>query len=212
MFEYYLSDVGLISAGTFYKQLSNIIYDNQSIVSLNNKTYVKNTPENLDKASLLGFELGLSKRFTELPSFLSKLGVELNYSFVDSKIDLPQFEKGKQVSVLTTTLPKQAKHIFNSILFYEDGKVMARIAGNYKGNYLNVIRSQAGADHYQWFDKNFTLDFSASYAVTPKSSSVYGLNNITNEPNRFYHGMRERMETISYVSFRGQLGVSFQIK
>lgn len=212
MFEYYLSDVGLISAGTFYKQLSNIIYDNQSIVSLNNKTYIKNTPENLDKASLLGFELGLSKRFTELPSFLSKLGVELNYSFVDSKIDLPQFEKGKQVSVLTTTLPKQAKHIFNSILFYEDGKVMARIAGNYKGNYLNVIRSQAGADHYQWFDKNFTLDFSASYAVTAKARLFMELNNITNEPNRFYHGMRERMETISYVSFRGQLGVSFQIK
>lgn len=212
MFEHYLADVGLISAGIFYKDLHNIIYDNQSIVTLNDKLYVKSNPENLDKASLLGFELGIAKRFTELPGFLSKLGVELNYSFVDSKMDLPQYDGGEQISVLQTTLPKQAKHIFNSILFYEDGKFMARIAGNYKGNYLNVIRSQAGAGHYQWFDKNFTIDFSSSYALNNSFRLFLELNNITNAPNRFYHGTKDRIENIAYASFRGQIGVSFNLK
>ena len=212
MFEYYFSDVGLLSAGVYYKDLRNIIYNNESLVTVDNKNYIKASPSNLEKASLLGFEVGLSKRFTELSGLLSKLGVEANYSFVDSKVDMPQFEKGVQVSVLKTTLPKQAKHIFNTILFYEDGKVMARVAGNYKGNYLNAIRSQAGASHYQWFDKNFTMDFSASYAVTPKVRLFMELNNITNEPNRFYHGDRARTEMISYAGFRGQMGVSLTIK
>lgn len=212
MFEHYFSSVGIITGGVFYKDLHNIIYDNQSVVTLNDKLYVKSTPENLDKGHLLGFELGLSKRLTELPGFLSHFGVEVNYSFVDSKMDLPKYEKGNQVGVISTTLPKQARNIFNTILFYEDGKVMARIAGNYKGSYLNAIRSQAGEGHYQWFDKNFTLDFSASYALKSNIRLFVEMNNITNEPNRFYHGVKDRLESISYVSFRGQVGVSFNLK
>lgn len=212
MFEHYFDDVGIITAGAFYKNLRNIIYDNQSLVTINDKLYVKSTPENLDKGRLLGFEVGISKRFVELPGFLSRFGVEVNYSFVDSKMDLPTYDKGNQVGVIATTLPKQAKNIFNTILFYEDGKVMARIAGNYKGNYLNVIRSQAGEGHYQWFDKNFTVDFSASYALKSNLRLFVEMNNITNEPNRFYHGIKDRVENVSYVSFRGQVGISFNLK
>lgn len=212
MFEHYFDNVGIITAGAFYKNLRNIIYDNQSVVTINDKLYVKSTPENLDKGRLLGFELGISKRFVELPGFLSRFGVEVNYSFVDSKMDLPKYDKGMQVGVIATTLPKQAKNIFNTILFYEDGKLMARIAGNYKGNYLNVIRSQAGEGHYQWFDKNFTVDFSASYALKSNLRLFVEMNNITNEPNRFYHGIKDRVENVSYVSFRGQVGISFNLK
>ncbi|HWV70532.1 MAG TPA: TonB-dependent receptor [Pseudosphingobacterium sp.] len=213
MFEYYFSDIGTLTAGAFYKDLKNVIYDNQSLVEMNDKIYLKSNPDNLRKAHLLGFEMGLSKRFTGLPGILGKMGFEGNYSFIDSEVDVPVFADGVQTGSIATTLPKQAKHIFNAILFYESNKLMLRVAGNYKGKYLNTIRSAAGPAHYQWFDKNFTLDFSSSYAIGKGMRIFLELNNLTNEPNRFYHGEdKSRPENVSYASFRGQMGLSFNLK
>jgi len=208
MFEHYFGDVGLVSAGAFYKQLKNVIYDDQSLVQLNNQPYIKSNPGNLKNSWLAGFEMGISKRFTELPGFLGKFGFEGNYTYVNSEVKIPNFTNGQATSVTETTLPKQAKHNYNLILFFESNKFMARIAGNYKGKYLNTIRTSAGPEHYQWFDKNFTVDFSSSYAFSKKVRMFLELNNITNEPNRFYHGNSKRVENVSYFSFRGQAGVS----
>lgn len=211
MFEHYLKDVGIFSAGVFYKDLTNVIYSNQALVDIGGESYIKTNPDNLQSAWLLGFEAGISKRFTELPGILSHFGFEGNYTHIQSEVEIPFFQNGLQTQTVKTTLPKQAKHIFNAILFYESNKFMARIAGNFKGKYLNEIRSSAGPDHYSWFDNNFTVDFSSSYAINSKIRLFLELNNITNSPNRFYMGQRDRIETISYASFRGQVGLTYTI-
>ncbi|MEL4306851.1 TonB-dependent receptor [Joostella sp. CR20] len=210
MFEHYFGDVGILTGGVFYKDLSNVIYDDQNVVVLNGENYLSSRPENLESATLFGFETGISKRFTKLPGFLSHFGIEGNYTYIDSKVDVPFFQ-GEEVTMIETTLPKQAKHIFNAILFYESNKFMARIAGNYKGKYLNEIRSSAGPEHYAYFDENFTVDFSSSYAISDKFRLYLELNNITNAPNRYYHGVSSRVEQESYFSFRGQIGLTYSI-
>lgn len=211
MFEHYFGDVGIISAGVFYKQLKNLIYENQSLEQINNQIYLKFSPDNLQNASLAGFETGISKRFTELPGFLGKFGFEGNYTYIDSKVEIPEFKKGVQTAVNRTTLPKQAKHIFNAILFFENEVFLARVAGNFKGKYLNTIRTAATPEHYEWFDKNFTVDFSCSCSINKKIRIFLELNNITNQPNRFYHGETARVENESYTSVRGQIGINYNI-
>ena len=57
---------------------------------------------------------------------------------------MPVYENGKQTGTMTATIPNQAKHIFNAILFYETSKFMLRLAGNYKGNYVSEVRTAAG--------------------------------------------------------------------
>jgi len=207
MFEKYFSNLGIISVGSFYKSLSSIIYQDQTTEQRNGLVYLKSSPGNLEKGWLFGMEANFSKRFTELPGFLQHFGFEGNYTFVDSKTEIPVYN-GAAVEKIETTLPKQAKHIFNASIFYETDKLMIRLAGNYKGKYLNAIRSLAGPDHYQWFDKNFTLDATASYAISKKIRLFAELNNLFNEPNRFYHGKQDRTENVSYTGFRGQMGVS----
>lgn len=207
MFEKYFSNLGIISVGSFYKSLSNIIYQDQTTEQRNGLNYLKTSPSNLEKGWLFGLEANFSKRFTELPGLLQHFGFEGNYTFVDSKTEIPVYN-GTAVEKIETTLPKQAKHIFNASIFYETDKFMIRLAGNYKGKYLNAIRSLAGPEHYQWFDKNFTLDTSASYAFSKKIRLFVELNNLFNEPNRFYHGEQDRTESVSYTGFRGQMGVS----
>lgn len=208
MFERYFSNLGIISVGSFYKKLSNIIYTDQTTEQRNGLNYLKTSPGNLEDGWLFGLEANFSKRFTELPGFLQYFGFEGNYTFVDSKTEIPIYQNGIVLEKIETTLPKQAKHIFNASIFYETEKFMIRFAGNYKGKYLNTIRSLAGPEHYQWFDKNVTLDATASYAFSKRLRVFAELNNLLNEPNRFYHGEQDRTENISYNGFRGQMGVS----
>jgi TonB-dependent receptor len=211
MFEHYFSNLGIISFGAFYKDLKDVIYRNQSLVVLNGDNYLLNVPENLNNASALGLEFGLAKRFTGLPGIMSNFGIEGNYSFIDSEARIPVFENGQQVKTLKTTLPQQAKHIFNLILFYESKGFMARLAGNYKGAYVNTIRTISGPEHYEWFDKNLTIDFTSSYSFNRNLRLFLETNNITNEPNRFYHGTKERIENLWYFGSRAMLGLQYKL-
>ncbi|MBV8324951.1 TonB-dependent receptor [Chryseobacterium sp.] len=209
MFENYFGKLDLITAGVFYKDITNLIYKDQSVADIGGRAYTFTAPKNLEGATLFGFEFGISKRFENLPGFLKNIGFEGNYTYISSKMNMPVYENGKQTGTMSTTIPNQAKHIFNTILFYETSKFMLRLAGNYKGNYVSEIRAAAGADHYQYFDKNFTVDFSTSYSISRKIRLFVELNNIFNEPNRYYMGVKNRVENISYSGIRGQLGFNF---
>jgi TonB-dependent receptor len=209
MFENYFGKLDLFTAGVFYKDITNLIYKDQSIVDIGGRPYTFTSPKNLEGASLFGFEVGISKRFEGLPGFLKNLGFEGNYTYITSKMRMPVYENGKQTGTMTATIPNQAKHIFNAILFYETSKFMLRLAGNYKGNYVSEVRTAAGPDHYQYFDKNFTVDASASYSINKNIRLFVELNNIFNEPNRYYMGVKSRVENISYSGIRGQMGINF---
>ncbi|WP_200979153.1 TonB-dependent receptor [Echinicola sp. 20G] len=211
-FEYYPEELGIFSAGIFYKDLSNYIYDDQSIEVYNDLNYLRSRPENLESAWLYGIELSYVKRFTNMDNFMKNFGVELNYSYIDSEVEIPTFTEGEQTGSYKTSLPEQANHIGNAIVFYENNKFMARLAGNFKGKYVNAIRSIAGPEHYRWFGNNFTVDFSSSYLLSDNFRLFVELNNITNAPNRYYHGVSDRPEEAAWSGIRGQIGLSFNLR
>jgi len=210
MAEHYFGGIGLVSAGAFYKKLYNLIYSNQSTQDIDGILFNVNEPENLQNAWLVGFEAGISKRFTELPGIWKGFGVDANYTYTDSKAKVPRFDKGKLIED-ESVIPKQAKHLFNVSLIYENSKFMARIAGNYKGKYLDAIRQVAGPEHYRWYSSNFSVDFSSSYAINSKFRLFAELNNITGAPVRYYHGVYDRAEQAEWYSVRGQVGVSAKL-
>ncbi|MGB1210203.1 MAG: TonB-dependent receptor [Lacinutrix venerupis] len=212
MFEFYPAGVGLISAGAYYKSLSNYIYDDQSIVEYNNENYLLSRPDNLDSAWLYGFEIGIVKRFDKAQNFLKNFGVELNYSYIDSEVEIPTYTAGTQTGTYKTSLPEQANHIGNAILVFENDKLMLRAAGNYKGKYLNQILTIAGPEHYRWFGDNFTVDFSGAYNISDNLRAFIEVNNITNAPNRYYHGTSDRPEQAGWSGIRGQVGLSYTLR
>ncbi|MEL6803212.1 MAG: TonB-dependent receptor, partial [Bacteroidota bacterium] len=75
--EYYFKDVGILSGGVFYKSLSNLIFNNLSQETVGGETVRISEPRNLQNASLFGFEIAFSKRFTSLPGILGGFGVDL---------------------------------------------------------------------------------------------------------------------------------------
>ncbi len=210
MAEHYFGGIGMVSVGAFYKKLTDLIYTNQSSESIGGIQYSVSDPANLQSAWLAGFETGFAKRFTNLPGLWKGFGVDANYTYTNSKVKIPRFANGTMIED-ESVIPKQAKHIFNLSLVYEYEKFMARIAGNYKGKYLDVIRQVAGPGHYRRYSDNFSVDFSTSYSITPKIRVFAELNNITGAPVRYYHGTYDRAEQAEWYSVRGQVGVSAKL-
>ncbi len=203
MGEYYFRNIGLLSGGVFYKKIKNVIFSNRVNYQQEGQNYTLTQAQNLSDAWLLGMEAGINKRLDFLPGFLSGLGVELNYTFINSEV--------KPTGTYTTTLPNQSKHLFNSILFYERKGVMVRLAGNYRGASVESINQQLGRDFFTYTDKNFTVDASATVNITASIRAFVELNNLTNEPLKVYMGNRNRVVSNEWYGSRGQAGIRWDI-
>ncbi|MEI3791247.1 MULTISPECIES: TonB-dependent receptor [unclassified Chryseobacterium] len=211
MGEYYFNNIGILSGGVFYKKISDIVFSDTSIINLNGTDYMVTQAKNLQDSNLLGFEMGINKRLDFLPGFWSGFGVEFNYTFIDSSVDVPRTANGVQYFD-KTTLPNQSKNLFNAILYYESNKIMVRLAGNYRGKSVETINQNLGPNYYIWSDKNFTIDFSASYDISKKVKLFIELNNLSNESLRLYMGdNKKRVTSNEWYGSRGQLGVRWQI-
>lgn len=203
MGEYYFRNIGLLSGGVFYKKIRNVIFSNRVNYQQEGQNYTLTQAQNLSDAWLLGMEAGINKRLDFLPGLLSGLGVELNYTFINSEV--------KPTGTYTTTLPNQSKHLFNSILFYERTGVMVRLAGNYRGASIESINQQLGRDFFTYTDKNFTVDASATVNITASIRAFVELNNLTNEPLKVYMGNRNRVVSNEWYGSRGQAGIRWDI-
>ena len=214
MGEYFFDNVGFLSAGVFYKQITDDIFNSTSQQNIDGLVYTVTEPKNSEDGYLFGLEFGLSKRLEFLPGILSGFGVEANYTFTDSEVDVPVFnvtDAGEiERDIIKQSLPNQAENLYNISLFYEKYGILARIAANYKGK--NVVSfSEFGPQHNRWYDENLTLDFSGAYAINKKLRLFLEMNNLTNEPLRYYHGSGNRPEQVEYYSLRGQFGISYKL-
>lgn len=208
MAEYYLPNLGIISGGIFYKDLKDIVFSNRSYQSINNLNYLVTEASNISSGKLSGIEIGFNKRFSKLPGFLSGLGLEANYTYIQSEAQVPVLGTTR---LDQTELPNQSKDLYNVIAYYEKNGFMIRLAANYRGKSLETINQTLGKDFYTYTDKNLTIDASASAQISKKIKAFVELNNITNEPLKTYMGDQRRITMIEWYSTRGQAGIRFEI-
>jgi TonB-dependent receptor len=214
MGEYFFDNVGLFSGGFFYKDISNVIFSDVSYYNENGESYMLTQAKNLQDARVFGFEIGVNKRFDFLNGFWSGFGAELNYTYIDSKVKVPrQIGAGSDDYTVEdkSTLPDQSKNMANAILFYEKGRVMIRIAGNYRGKSVFNINQSLGPDYYVWTAKNFTLDASATVDLMKNVKVFVELNNLTNEPLKQYMGDSRRLTSVEWYGMKGQIGFRWDI-
>lgn len=213
MGEYYLNDIGLITAGAFYKDLSNYIFKDLSAQTIDGVNYLVTQPKNVENASLYGFEMGITKRFTEWDNFFGGFGIDVNGALIKSNLNVNRFDTaGNVVAVDKTTLPNQSNLLFNTAIFYEKYGFMFKIAGNYRGKSVETINQNLGPDYYVSARRNFTVDLSADYSVSDKIKVFMNVRNLTNAPFQQYLGKNEKRYTNSeWSAINGQVGVKYQI-
>ncbi len=130
--EYYMEDGGIASIALFYRDVKGYISTFSQEEVIDGQPYNISRPFSSGDGTLEGAEIAYTKFFTDLPEPFDGLGVQLNYTFIDGEVNLPDGQGGE----FTTELAQVAEHNGNAVLIYETGDLFARLAYNYRGDYI----------------------------------------------------------------------------
>ena len=209
MAEHYFDNVGLLSGGVFYKQINDFIYTQIGEVASGqpNAGFRTFQPLNGDDAYITGAEFAFQRQLDFLPGFAKNLGVYLNYTYLDSKANGIKNEDGDDRGDLT--LPGATPNMFNGSLGYTDKKFTARLSVNYSDAYIDELGGEEFEDRY--YDEQFFMDFNVSYAFSENLRVFADLTNITNQPLRYYQGIRSRTQQIEFYDRRFTIGLKYDL-
>ncbi|MFD1034801.1 TonB-dependent receptor [Sphingomonas hankookensis] len=137
-------------------------------------------PINGESGTIKGVELAYQQSLRFLPGALRNLGIQANYTFVDS--ETPLVDEATQASL---PLPGLSKHSYNLIGFYEDATVSARVAYIYRSGYL-LGQGSAAAGGSSYVDGRGQLDASAQLNLTRSVRLTVEAINLTRAIDRQY--------------------------
>lgn len=212
MLEHYMRNVGLLSAGIFYKDINDFIFEYETrdyFDPVSGTTFdIYSTPLNGSNATLLGIELAAQHQFYYLPGFLSGFGIYANYTITDSKIEgLPVEGREKE----DMELPGTAKNTINGSLSYERGGLQLRFSMNYSSAFLVAGGVGKSAFYDRYYDRVLYMDANGTYAINKNLRVFAEANNLTNQPLRFYQGDPGRVMQAEYYNMRITAGVKFDL-
>lgn len=212
MAERYFESVGLISAGVFYKDITDFIFNftrfNELDPVTGNTFSQISRPENGAAASLMGFEVAVQRQLDMLPGALKWIGLYANYTYNDSKVEGITLS-GRDISGLP--LLGTAEHSGNFSISYDPPKGSVRLALNYQSESLDAGEGGYNEDAFfdRWADRRLDVDVSANWLVAKNTRWFLEANNLTNRPLRFYQGTRGRLMQDEFYGYRLQTGVKF---
>ncbi|WP_199539350.1 TonB-dependent receptor [Dyadobacter luteus] len=207
MYEKYLSNLGIISGGLFYKKINKFQYN--SVFALAGDEFEGAERYtgwrwfrtlNGNTANVYGMELNLQANLTFLPGILKGLSVLANYTYTHSNADA-QFRKDLR-------LPGQAKHTANGSLSFNHKRLTMQANLNYNGSYTVLLGDQDATDVIR--HDRIQIDANASYRITDKISIYAEAQNIGKAPQVDYFGERDRIYQKQFYSFWGRAGVKLR--
>ena len=196
--EHYINPFGIISAGYFYKNLTDPLVPGTVKVTTGSFGGTNCTTTdpcqvsqmiNAGSAWLSGFEAAYLQHLTFLPGMLRGLGISANYGYTSSRASgLPGRSDHPR-------LIRNAPHTWNVSPTYDRGRISLRVGLSYNAANINAYQFQDGApggirgpvgDDY--FFAHLQVDAQGSVRLSRGFSFVmYGLN-LTNEVFGFYFG------------------------
>jgi outer membrane receptor protein involved in Fe transport len=99
--------------------------------------------------------------------------------------------------------------MFNGSLGYADRKFRTRLSVNFSDSYVDEIGGNDFEDRF--YDTQLFLDFNASYQINSNLSVYADLNNITNQPLRYFQGIKERTQQVEFYGQRLTFGLKYDL-
>lgn len=166
--EYYFAPDGFVSASVYHRKFTGYIQPSIGSEVFGGLDYRVTRPGNTGDGTLSGFELSYQQFYDQLPGALSGLGLQANLTYMDG--DTTNADTGTKQSI--TGLSDWS---LNLIGLYEYGKISARLAYNWRDEFLDVRNIAAGYDLY--VDTTSQVDGQVSYAVNDQLTlTLEGIN------------------------------------
>jgi TonB-dependent receptor len=208
--EKYLKSIGIISAGGFYKNITDFIIS----VTKNDFEYEGivwddfTQPINGGDAMLAGLEVAYQQQFTFLPGAFKGIGIYLNYTYTYSEVTDFQIEDRGDEKL---PLPGTPQNSFNASLSYEFKNIQFRASLNMADSFRDSEGIGEASFYDRWYDNVTYLDVNASYTIKKKWKIFVEANNLTNQPLRYFQGIEERTMQAEYYNMKLTAGVKFDL-
>lgn len=144
-------------------------------------------PQNGEDGSIKGFEVAYQHAFRFLPAPFDNLGIQANYTYVDSSTPLIDAITGEQLP-----LPGLSRDSYTLIGYYEDDTFAVRVAYTYRSKYLNSVGGAASGGN-TYIDGRGQLDASAQINLTRNLRLTFEGINLTKAIDRQYLGEPDRL-------------------
>ena len=227
---FYGNDLGLLTCGGFYKEISDLIYKRSGHKILNAEKegfapelqgFLLDQPENNPyEARVKGWEVEWQTRLHWLPGLLDGFVLNANYTHIWSETRYPRSfvvqEKIKEFPyVLTTVIDTfrvadmldQSDNIANISLGYDKGALSARLSMLYQGKTLSGVGERPEWDRFttdlvRW-------DLSVKYRLTSQLSFFFNWNNISNEPDEVYQEQSRFITSQVFYGWTSDFGIGY---
>ncbi len=204
LFEQYLSSVGVLSGGGFYKHIANFEYVSEGILNDANSKYdgwQVIQSKNGDAAKVYGAEITLNSSLSFLPSFLKNFVFTSNYTYVHSEATTNS-DRG------VTRLPGQAKNTANFALAYSTKRFTIQPSVNYIGSYISSLGSNADRDI--WQDGRWQIDLNGSVQLYKGLTFWAEVVNLLNSELYTYFGNKSRVYDLQFNGLTSRFGFSYK--
>lgn len=202
--ERYFSRNASVHLTAFLKKVDGFVTTVSSPELHDGVLYQVSRPHNSDDADIKGVEFGYQQFFDFLPGWLRGVGIQANYTYVDSKTPS---------SLLGASVPLQnlSPHSYNLVAMYELGKLSARVAYNWRDKYLSGIANIVGVGALPIYTEAYGwLDASVIYRVSDKLTVAIEGSNLLGTVRRSYYDTRTRPQS-AWVNDT-QLSVSASVR
>jgi len=149
-----------------------------------NEVFAFTQPVNTEGGPLKGFEVNYQQPFKFLPGKWSNMGMLLNYTWVDSKVDYVTSSTGATPPV-ENDLVNLSRKAWNATLYYEADGFSIRTSAAFRDRYLTAVPASNAPTLQDAEGTNETLfvDLSASYAFNDHLTVSLEALNLTDEFN-----------------------------
>jgi TonB-dependent receptor len=197
--EWYFAPTGILYTTLFKKDIRNYINTETTIETIDGQPVAVTGPQNSGNGTIKGAEFGYSQFFDFLPGALKGLGIQANYTYLNSSKIAgttscdPNHANGSCASTDVVTnppLPMQglSPNSYNVTGMFEHGPWSARLAWSWRSRYL--ITTEDTGDTYlpMWNASSGQLDASVFYHINKNLQIGLQMNNLTNTTTRVLMG------------------------
>jgi TonB-dependent receptor len=186
--EYYFEPLGIVSAGVFYRDLQDYVFELTSDGTYAGLPARITQPENAPDGHIAGIEFNYQQQFTFLPGWMSGFGVAANYTWTEAEMTLPFAAPGRGTKV---GLPNQSDSTVNLSVFYETSRFNARLAWTDRDDFIQEFNYDDPRLDTYWEGRS-QLDFTADMDVTEQVNLYFEAKNLTDSEGVRYAGDRSR--------------------
>jgi iron complex outermembrane receptor protein len=208
-YEWYFDQGALFSAAAFYREnetatRNGVTYrsdlrDSDGVIR---NTNVRTTVlESVKGGESKGFELGFQQPLTFLPGALSNLGWSANYTYSPSE--------GSQLDFYGNKAPEgnNSQDQANLVLWYDDNKLTARVAYNWRSKRLDWVSDVWGTPLSVYQTESEDLSASIGYSFTDQVTVRFDATNLTKDAPIRYMQWEDQIDKYFFTEARYNLSL-----